>query len=88
MIFADLSTMQGLFPPSSRVTGVRCSLAWRIPLSHSLAAGEKDVVEVLLKKAGVLLAPAHNNGNIFFRKTFADDFADDIAGGRRVGAGF
>ena len=27
---ADLSTMQGLFPPSSRVTGVRCSLAWRM----------------------------------------------------------
>ena len=27
---SDLSTMQGLFPPSSRVTGVRCSLAWRM----------------------------------------------------------
>ena len=50
--------------------------------SHSLTAGEKDVVEVLLKKAGVLLAPAHNNGNIILPETFADDFADDIAGGR------
>lgn len=56
--------------------------------SHSLAAGEKDVVKVLLEKAGVFLASTHNNGYIFFRKTFADDFADDIAGGRRIGAGF
>ena len=56
--------------------------------SNSLAAGEKDVVKVLLEKAGVFLASTHNNGHIFFRKTFTDDFADDIAGGRRVGAGF
>ena len=56
--------------------------------SHSLAAGEEDVVKVLLEKAGVFLASTHNNGHIFFRKTFADDFADDVAGGRRVGTWF
>ena len=56
--------------------------------SNSLAAGEKDVVKVLLEKAGVFLASTHNNGHILFRKTFTDDLADDIAGGRRVGAGF
>ena len=56
--------------------------------SHSLAAGEKDVVKVFLEKTGVFLASTHNNGHILFRKTFTDDLADDIAGGRRVGAGF
>ena len=29
-IFAEASTMQGLFPPSSSVTGVRCSAALRM----------------------------------------------------------
>ena len=56
--------------------------------SHGLAAGEKDVVKVFLEKTGVFLASTHNNGHILFRKTFTDDLADEIAGGRRVGAGF
>ena len=56
--------------------------------SNSLAAGEKDVVKVFLEKTGVFLASTHNNGHMLFRKTFTDDLADDIAGGRRVGAGF
>lgn len=29
LIFADESIMQGDFPPSSRVTGVKYSAAWR-----------------------------------------------------------
>ena len=89
MIFADLSTMQGLFSPKLQGdwSEVLAGMAHDL-FSYSLAACKKDVVEVLLKKTGVFLAPAHNNGHIFFRKTFTDDFADDIAGGRRVGTGF
>ena len=54
--------MHGLLPPSSRVTGVRCSGGGaRDDLPHARTAGEEDVVKALLQQRGRLRhGPLHH----------------------------
>ncbi len=53
--------------------------------SHGLAAGEEDIVEAFLKKAGVLGTSAGDDGHVRFIEAFCYDLLYDPACGGRVG---
>ena len=55
--------------------------------ADGLASREENEIEFLLKERGVFGSAAGNDGNVFGRERFRDEFFDDFARCRRIRAG-